>query len=368
MLTRQDAVLALNSHLTSVVLPTWRTSGFNFDLRLPFEAVSAETGTPMPAQRYRAMACARQLYLFSLAKDLVHAKTLFESLLHYFADTKHGGWIYSVDEAGLPKERQKDLYTHAFVIFAAAQYALETSDPSALDMIERTTHWIEERFSVDCGKRGLYDAVMSDNFCDVLEGPRQNPLMHLVEAWLAARHVTGRDKFDGLLGQLAEAACTVFVDRRSGCIAELPIGTDGNRLEPGHQFEWYFLAFGNPHHAFQSAQLCDHLIRAFSFSVKHGVDPKTGGVWAALNADGTVLDSTQRIWAQTEYLRALGTHTERHVRDGLTGQIERFRHRFLQPRGWWECLSADGTIIRRDMPSTTPYHLATAFSALTTLG
>jgi mannose-6-phosphate isomerase len=37
---------------------------------------------------------------------------------------------------------------------------------------------------------------------------------------------------------------------------------------------------------------------------------------------------------------------------------------FLHPRGWFECKTADGQVSRADMPSTTPYHLATAYAAL----
>ncbi|MGE8329633.1 MAG: N-acylglucosamine 2-epimerase, partial [Paraburkholderia nemoris] len=41
-----------------------------------------------------------------------------------------------------------------------------------------------------------------------------------------------------------------------------------------------------------------------------------------------------------------------------------FRQRFLRPQGWFECKTAAGDVVRADMPSTTPYHLATAYDAL----
>ena len=111
---------ALRAHYERVVLPIWRGPGFNTDLRLAFEAVAEDGRTPLPPQRYRAMACARQLFVFSQAGDIAHADTLFASLRTYFRDTKNGGWCYSVDANGAPHERHKDLYTHAFVIFACA--------------------------------------------------------------------------------------------------------------------------------------------------------------------------------------------------------------------------------------------------------
>jgi mannose-6-phosphate isomerase len=94
------------------------------------------------------------------------------------------------------------------------------------------------------------------------------------------------------------------------------------------------------------------------------VDPETGAVAAALDEQGRVIDATQRIWAQTEYLRALATHGDAAVRAALAPQIGRFAPRFLTPQGWVECRSANGDVARADMPSTTPYHLLTAYQGM----
>jgi mannose-6-phosphate isomerase len=44
-----------------------------------------------------------------------------------------------------------------------------------------------------------------------------------------------------------------------------------------------------------------------------------------------------------------------------------FRARFLHPGGWYECLDTEGAVVRKDMPSTSPYHLATCLAALPTV-
>ncbi|MGV7247266.1 hypothetical protein ACRXB1_37615, partial [Caballeronia sp. M23-90] len=56
-----------------------------------------------------------------------------------------------------------------------------------------------------------------------------------------------------------------FVQQETGCIAELPIGSANNWLEPGHQFEWLFLVEGSGHAAFGAAGLEHALFRAFDF-------------------------------------------------------------------------------------------------------
>jgi mannose-6-phosphate isomerase len=349
-------------HYRKEVLPLWRGVGFNANLGLPFEAVSSD-GSPLPPTRYRAMACARQLFVFALAGDLAHAKTLLNSLLHYFEDKQHGGWFYSVDALGVPKERQKDLYTHAFVVFATAHYAMRSRDPMAMDVLTRTVAW------TDCfAMEGVFQAVMSEDFTHALEGVLQNPLMHLTEAWLAARDATGDAAFDMRIAQLATVIKEKFVSAKSGCITELPLNAVDNRVEPGHQFEWYWLVYGSNGGCGHTAltALREPIRHAYDFAVQYGVDAVTGGVCAALDDHGRMLNSTQRIWAQTEYLRALALQM-RHdpiVRPQLMRQIDSFRLRFLHPAGWHECLDAGGTIIRSDMPSTTPYHLATALDAL----
>ena len=354
----------LRAHYQRVVLPIWRGPGFNAALRLAYEAVAEDGSTPLPAHRYRAMACARQLFVFSQAGDIDHADTLFASLRTYFQDTENGGWFYSVDANGAPHERHKDLYTHAFVIFACAEYAKRASAAAvgeAVAVLEETSAVIERRMGID---GGLFSSATTEDFSTALGTPLQNPLMHLTEAWLAAREATGAAVFDRRLEKLAAAVAGTFVHQPTGCMAELPIGSANNWLEPGHQFEWLFLVEGSRHAAFEAAGLNRALFRAFDFAQQFGVDPATGGVAASLNEAGGVIDSTQRIWAQTEYLRALATHAGDRVRAQLPAQIERFAERFLRPHGWIESQAADGGIVRAELPSTTPYHLATAYAAL----
>ncbi|KND54468.1 Mannose-6-phosphate isomerase [Candidatus Paraburkholderia kirkii] len=347
---------SLREHYANVVLPVWRGAGFNASLGLPYEAIAPADHAPLPPKRYRTMACARQLFVFSEAGDLAHAATLFESLRHYFQDKRNGGWFYSVDTGGAPLERQKDLYIHAFVVFACAHYARRSGSADAFALLDETSRLVEARFS---SGGDLLNAVLAENFGATLETPLQNPLMHLAEAWLAARAATGDAAYDKRLARLAQSVADAFVHEPSGSIAEQPMGTVGNRLEPGHQFEWYFLAHGSGHAAFEAAGLNEGLARAFDFAQKHSVDRETGGVCAALDEVGRVIDGTQRIWAQTEYLRALATRG-----DALGEQIARYRARFLHERGWVECRSPHGDVTRAEMPSTTPYHLATSYAAL----
>ncbi|NML31523.1 AGE family epimerase/isomerase [Paraburkholderia antibiotica] len=354
------AATALREHFAHVVLPMWRGPGFNTALKLPYEALDATGQQPLPAQRYRAMACARQLFTFSRAGDAEHAHLLFDSLRHTFQDTDHGGWFYSVDALGVPLDTTKDLYTHAFVIFACAEYARRFDSHDALQLVHSTTALIQSNFTAN---GDLFNAALNVDFSKVAGTPLQNPLMHLTEAWLAACEATRDNVFGAALRRLASAVARHFVHAPSGCVAELPIGASGNRLEPGHQFEWYWLV-SQAGALFDGTGLAEAVARAFTFAQQHGVDPDSGGVCASLDEFGNVKDATQRIWAQTEFLRALACHDDATVRAALPQQIARFQQSFLHKNGWFECKTPEGEVTRPDMPSTTPYHLTTAYAAL----
>ncbi len=368
----------LREHFARTILPIWRGPGFNASLQLPFEAVTADDHRPLPVTRYRAMACARQLFVFSQAGDAEHSFALFEALRRHFRDSRHGGWFYSVDAGGAPLDTTKDLYTHAFVVFACAQYFSAFGNRDALDVMGETAALVDARFGASgsaasaasaASPKGLLNAALDTEFATVREGPLQNPLMHLTEALLAAREATGDSAFDADLARLADAVALTFGHAPTGAIAELPIGAANNRLEPGHQFEWLYLV-KRAGAVIAGSGLEAALERAFDFAQRHGVDTATGGVCAALDEQGAVKDATQRIWAQTEYLRALATrggdddNGGEAARQALPLQIERFRSRFLHARGWFECKTAAGDVARADMPSTTPYHLATAYALL----
>lgn len=354
---------ALQQHLASVILPLWTTRGFNEALGLPYDAIAPADHAPLASTRHRAMACARQLYVFSAAGWHDHADRLFESLRTRFADSTHGGWYYSIDMHGAPQETQKDLYTHAFIVFGCAEYFRHRGNRDALDLLEATLHVIETRFAADAG---LYNAVLSENFQTIVEGPRQNPIMHLAEAYLSARDVQRDAWFADALTRIGRQMVATFVHHPTGCVAELPIGCGTLRIEPGHQFEWFYLASSAPE-LFRQSGLLEWLDLAYAFALRHGVSPLTGGVCAALNEHGHTTDPTERLWAQTEFARALAiSHAARSAGNEITLDIQlgRFKQRFLRDYGWVECIATDNSVVRADMPSTTPYHMTSAYQSL----
>lgn len=353
----------VQQHFLKVIVPLWQGPGWNADMALPHEALDA-AHQPLPAQRYRAMACARQLYLFASLIGQVpaaeeRAAALFRSLQRHFHDAEHGGWFYSVDPQGAPLDTRKDLYTHAFILFACAHYWDKVREPLVESVLNASLEVIAQRFA---SGDGLYDATLDRDWSSLDSGPLQNPLMHLAEAFLATLSVREDLAVQQALVELCTAMQKRFVDPEQSVLMEKPLGAVDNWFEPGHQFEWYFLLESSD--LLRGSTLHASLERAFAFTEQLGVDQQTGAVRAMLDLgpNGGSRDATQRIWAQAEYLRALTLRPDSEA--VVLRQLRALQQRSLHAGGWYECRDEHGEVSRRDMPSTTPYHLATCYAGL----
>lgn len=354
---------SVQQHFLNVIVPLWQGPGWNADMALPYEALDAQH-QPLPPQRYRAMACARQLYLFSSLIGQVpnaeeRAAALFRSLQRHFHDAEHGGWFYSVDPNGVPLDQRKDLYTHAFILFACAHYWDKVREPLVESVLNAALEVIARRFATG---DGLYEASLDRDWKTLETGPLQNPLMHLAEAFLATLSVREDLAVQRALVELCTAMQKRFIDPRHGVLMEKPLGAVDNWFEPGHQFEWYFLLESSE--LLRGSKVHASLERAFAFTEQLGVDQQTSAVRAMLDfgPEGGVRDATQRIWAQAEYLRALTLRPDSEA--AVQRQLQALHNQFLHADGWHECRDEHGEVSRRDMPSTTPYHLATCYAGL----
>jgi mannose-6-phosphate isomerase len=354
---------SVQQHFLDVIVPLWQGPGWNTDMALPYEALDAEH-QPLPPQRYRAMACARQLYLFSSLIGQVpaaeeRAAALFRSLQQHFHDAEHGGWFYSVDPYGAPLDQRKDLYTHAFILFACAHYWDKVREPQVELVLNAALEVVAQHFATG---DGLYEASLDRDWSSLKSGPLQNPLMHLAEAFLATLSVREDVAVQGALVELCTAMQKCFIDPQHGVLMEKPLSAVDNWFEPGHQFEWYFLLESSS--LLRGSTLHASLERAFAFTEQLGVDQQTGAVRAMLDLEpnGPPRDATQRIWAQAEYLRALTLRPDSEA--AVLRQLQALQQHSLHKGGWYECRDENGDVTRRDMPSTTPYHLATCYRGL----
>ncbi|MEM7442466.1 MAG: AGE family epimerase/isomerase [Pseudomonadota bacterium] len=364
------AIPPLRSWTTDILLPFWASKGFD-EKRGCFVEQLALDGTPNDPGFTRFRVQARQTYVFAHAHILGAGDYALPRALDGFAFLKR---CWSEKDGGFPMrltldaeivDPTIDLYDHAFAILALAWMHRATGEQEPLDWAERVLSLITERMAHPAG--GFVEQLPVDSS----KPRRQNPHMHLLEAFLAA-HAATRDarwlaQAENMVGLLIDH----FLDDQ-GTLAEffddewrLKQGHEGQIREPGHQFEWVWLL--NRYRAQGGARDVDEIAdRLMTFGVRHGIDTSEGQVLAAFNEiapDGQIIDGSKRFWPQTEAIRAFAVMHEQAEDEGAAEMVRTllamlFQHYLSAEDGILrDGLSRDGTACDPFSPSSSLYHL-----------
>ncbi|MEK9969285.1 MAG: AGE family epimerase/isomerase [Ferrovibrio sp.] len=356
----------------------WLQHGWNATGAHSIERLQLDL-TPAPLGYRRSMAAARQLFFFAQAWRVTgdaacaeRAHAIFADLTGRFWDSRHGGWVFSLGDDGKLADAGKDLYGHAFAVFALAHYGMIFQKTEAIDWARRTASLVKQKMLLPRGwfaQRTAHDWTAPDA---VLE---QNPHMHLLEAWLALHAATGdasvlRDAanlielFNARLRAADGAKVVEHFDA-----AGRPRAEDGRLVQTGHSYEWYgllhdyALASGETHQAAIAAPLLD-------WAERHGVDPQHDGIFDQVDIDGRVTSDRKRIWPVGECIKAWGWQAIATRDPQAYAMLDRWiefmtQHYFTGPSGgvpgaWREFLRRDLTPDSDYLPATTPYHVAMA--------
>jgi len=359
-------------------LPLWAGTGTDRASGGFFEKI-APHGQPLDEPR-RARVTARQIFSFAVAGQLGwkgDAAAMVDYGLanlsrHHLPDT--GIVIPTVSATGQVLRRDFDLYDHAFVLFALATVAAMRGGDAVLDARAGAL-----RETMQAGwrhpQRGFEESV-----------PRSlplkaNPHMHLFEAALAWKAVSGDRGWSQMSDSLAELCLARFLDPETGAQKEyfdgdwqaLPAPQDV--VEPGHQFEWAWLlrrwgASRNRPDALAAA------VRLVEIGEGSGVDPVQDLAVNTLNADLSLRDGVFRLWPQTERLKAhasaMADAPDAQSRDRAAALATRaargLRRYFVHPvaGSWWEHLGQDGQPQDPQEPAraSSLYHITCAIHEL----
>jgi len=361
---------ALRAHLVDQLLPLWARHGLDRANGGYWSRLGPER-RPTPDGFKRLLVHTRQLYAFARGVELGAGEWASEAAAHGLAfldrfwDSRHGGWFTTTTDRGEPLDRRKDLYGHAFAIFALAEHHRITGAAESLARARATLALVRERLSEP--EAGGFHEAASEDWRPLEEPRRQNPHMHLVEALLALHPLAPSE------GALAEAAGLVgilaarWLDPGTGALGEhfdarwqpAP-GPRGRVAEPGHGYEWFgllhrFVELGGDRGALA------HADRLFAFAERHGLSPD-GGVVDQVDRAGRVLDPNQRLWPQTERLKALAIAGRRAE---LEAALARCAARYVDPEGGWrEHLAPDGRPLTDAQNATSVYHVVAAWGEL----
>jgi mannose/cellobiose epimerase-like protein (N-acyl-D-glucosamine 2-epimerase family) len=344
------------------MLPLWTSAGFDTTTGQFVEALDAD-GLRMVLPR-RALVQARQMVVCCTGGRLGwrgpwtdRAAAAGDALLaRGRSDT--GDWIYSFDAAGAPADIRSDLYTQAFVLlgFAEAAHGLGRGDFLAAAIATRERLELAWRDP----ERGFREGDIAPH------AGRQNPHMHLLEAFLALH--TATQAAEDLAA--AEAIAELFMQRLLTGGDRIPEAFDAawrpNRAAgaaPGHQFEWAWLldrlrlAGGNDRSATAHALV--------AFGERYGVD-QAGFAVDVIGLDGQPRSATARLWPQAERLKVARAGLGPDPRQAAA-EARRALGAFLSvpvAGTWHDLRRADGCFEPGPAPASSGYHIVGAVEAL----
>jgi len=266
---------------------------------------------------------------------------------------------------GAPLDETAMVYDQAFLIFArAAAHVAGIGDG-------------HEGRAIAVRDKLLADVPPDAGLVEHGSHPYQsNAHMHLLEAALAWEGAGGDAGWAALADRIVALAHRHFIDAEGGFLREFfsvdwspAAGDDGDRVEPGHQFEWAWLLARYGRSRGDAAAIAAAR-RLYAFGLK-GVGPRRLVAIDAMNADGSTRSRRARLWPQTEWLKAALILAElsedgermRLLADAATAQ--RAVWRYLTPEGLWrDKLLTDGTFIDEPAPASSFYHVMAAFSQM----
>ncbi|TPW36305.1 mannose-6-phosphate isomerase [Oecophyllibacter saccharovorans] len=381
-------------------LPLWHSRGFDTETGLYHERLSL-TGQPIGGLERRLMVQARQIATFSqaaldgLLPEALQTEAAERALgtlervtrLYHRADGQ-SGWVFSLNERGEIANPCRDLYGHAFILYAhalAGRLAFRRSEASlAVKLRQRalvTLGEVKEIFAAPHG--GLHACWAS------APGGRarrsQNPHMHLLEALLALHQTWPEPVFLEEAQELVALACRKMIHPETGYLQEffqldwqpLAGAPASMRVEPGHQFEWAWLLgqYGAQAGArltlAQAASLHQVAEQLFSLAMRKGFAQSgvnAGFISDSLDGQGGLCEASVRLWPQTECLRLLAQHAGRKGGLSILACLaDNVMHRFLPASlqgGWIDRFDAAGRALSADMPASSLYHVYGAARAM----
>ncbi|MFN3911434.1 AGE family epimerase/isomerase [Hyphomonas sp.] len=269
-------------------------------------------------------------------------------------------------ERGTLADATADLYDIAFVLFALAEAA---RGPLAPAVPVAAAHQV----------LAALDRLMRDpahgGYAEKLPAPAtrlQNPHMHLLEACLALHrsdpaglHLARAGEIVGLFDRRFTAGPGGLLGEQFAADWSAPEGAAAGIVEPGHQFEWVWLL----HTWSRLAQkpLPEAAIRLYTFGVS-SLDA-AGRACQEVTRDGAPHDASRRTWPQTEALKAhLALFEQRGDARFAAAACRSFdvlMDEFLtEDGGWIDHFAADGSVLAKDMPASTGYHVVLALAEL----
>jgi mannose-6-phosphate isomerase len=354
-----------------VALPRWGTTG-----RQPIGlfAERIDHDGRADSSYFRTFVQARHVFAFAEGGNLGWAGPWDElisetiALLLTAARRGDGLFVHKLNADGRHLDARADLYDQAFVLLALGKAGKALNRPALFDEAEQFLSLLRNLWQLP--DNGFFEGEIVDTSIR-----RQNPHMHLFEAFLCLYEASGRSVFLDAAVQIAELCANQFIDRETGALLEYfdqrlqPASGDlGSIVEPGHCFEWAWLferlaQFGWSH----ASRLADGLV---VFARQHGICKERGVVINEVALNGSIVDANARLWPQTERLKAAISRYRRQGGESEAKEIQLAANGLALylnvpiPGLWRDKLRPDRTWVNELAPGSSLYHIVCAYGEL----
>jgi len=363
---------------SSAALPVWSSCGIDSNGRF-VEQISQQGSAEADVNR-RVRVQFRQFYalthshILGLSTDLI--ETAERAMTQAIADS------FDADDAALERgcalllradgsvlDSTRELYTQAFYLLALAWRFRLSQDTKWLDAADREIAFLEQHMG---SPEGGYIESIPPRL-----PRRQNPHMHLFEAFLALHEASDEARYLKLADKIFDLFEAHFFSEESDCIIEYftqdwqPDPLQGGRIEPGHMMEWAWLVDQYGKQSGRSVSAYSH--RLYAKAREIGLDPVTGLLMDEVRMDGTPIRRTRRSWPQTEYIKAASVLAQSGYAPALghaAEVIETLLDTYLNtdvPGIWRDSYNADGVATDNSAPASTFYHYMSAIGAVSEL-
>lgn len=352
----------------TAVLPLWAEKAWDHKNGGFVETIGGD-GAPLVTEKRRVRVQSRQVYSFTRAAkrgwrqdgEALAARGFDFLITRLCPDDCARGCVHTFLPSGDIVDDRRDLYDQAFLLLACAARWDAVKDGRALDVANKTIDFIVRELKSPHG--GYLES-------DRGETPRrQNPHMHLFEAFLTLYEATNDQAYLSCAEEIYDLFKERFLDANAGVLREffdetltaLP-GDAGARIEPGHMMEWVWLLKRRQKAVAENAN--DLMSILYENALRHGAD-----------ASGFLVDSAilghepagaRRLWPQTEHIKAaLALLKEKEAAD----VIDRLFNSYLShdTNGlWFDCIDAAGAPVSAATPASIIYHLFEAVDEVRT--
>lgn len=366
-------VATFGRSMRETILPLWSDSGFTRERGLFCEQMNP-AGLPVLDVPLRSMVQARQIFVFTHAERTgvmrgagELALGALDQLLMRYSDggDLRQGLAYSISPSGGIVSQSRDAYAHAFILFALASAYRLSPDKKFAAAVEAIVGFVDARL-MDKQFGGLFDRYPTPGATKL-----QNPLMHLLEAYLALQEAWPDRGFLERAGNIValfrdrmfRPAYGVVFERypHDWVAAEPP--EPAEFFEPGHQYEWAWLLHwydrlaGTDHSTMADLLWHSACDRGMSFD---------GLCFDEVAFNSALTKRSHRVWPHTEGVKAAMVRQRQGDSDServLAVFLNALNSVFLArpfPGGWVDRVDVDGNPRVDMVPASTLYHLYSA--------